>query len=1599
MRCAARARKWCCHGKAFWCCGPYVTLEVTQSHSKSFVGLHRCVLSAAFERLVVFSIVVNAVVLMMYMDPVTYERTFGTFYDTEGGSTVEYDTYVRSLEIINYSFSYFFVLECVLKNAVLGFRDYCHDAYNVFDAIVAVISVVDIVFSTASTTGNAAVLGDSKQASAWMVLRTLRLFRILKLARAWTQLRTLLAVVARTLSEVAWYLVLLTLFMFIFALLGTSLFSNRMRFDRLGYRVDLEDTANFFSDAAQESIPRSNFDNVGDSMLTVFQVLTGENWNVVMYDCARAAGLTVSALYFVVLVVLGAMIVLELFVAILLVGFGDDDDDDEASDAGGRLHQMRLLTSSSSTMTEALRFNYCFAKCCTDGAKRIWPEQMVPVMVASTPFNREWKDKVVALRGVGTGLTDKEAQAMLDANGQDEAAYDVVAGCRAAWTAIMQFSHRAQSAGAVAVLYLHIDEDLFTIDQLQTMEDVSASEDLFIPILFPRGFTKDVIDHFDADLAFCDVLLHHLRQKDASLLRVQNRRPDKPLQASCTCLQTKLAKTSCCCRKPKDSAEDIQSLPMKTTKVQYFSMGQDHGCVPQGTALWLFKSDCPARVAIFNIIKHDVFDKFILTVILGGAILLAWETPLWDPDSPVFEGVQIATYTINGIFIVEMVMKIVALGFVLHPGSYLRSPWNCLDFVIVIISILLMVPSLATASLGGLRALRVLRALRPLRSINRAPRLKLVIAAMSASIWPIFQTLVMLSVFFVIFATLAVTYFYGGTKGCVVDGEFDWPISSEKQELLLCRPSEASPFEARCTEWSELSFETQQSWATRQADKDYAAWISFLEGPNIAGLADPNRTYFEALKVSDYVKAVNDADIVNFITSPVTSRMVCEWLGYQWKPQIDQSFDHFFVSLGSLYELSTTEGWIDVMFQVADSRGADMEPIRNANSIAKLFFVLFIVVCTFFALNLFVGIICDTFAAKRSEGDGSALFVTTEQKQWQAIQKIVVKLKPMLKKKEPGETELCRRWAFGVVESTWFDPFIMFLIVLNTMLLCMGFFGQVYAYEQTLDAMNYILFGFFVLEAILKLTAYGAQYFSDGIGYDQTTCCGRLCCKYADVWNIFDLCIVIGTAVGILVSSLLPVDIHTVAGIIRTFRLLRIFRLLRGVRGVKMLLDTIVTAMPGVANIFVLLSFFVVIFSIVGVQLFATIAYGSALNDYANFRSFFVAMLTLLRGSTGENWNGIMHDMNRQTDGCVPTDDLNFNATMCGFCNFASDDGSDWASKACENCVPLNGCGSPYASTAFWYIFTLVVSFTLLNVCIAVVLEAWEEAEFTEDAKLKEEAMLAYCAAWQRYDPKAKQYISLEKLPKLLQDLPSPMGFLQPPATICEVHGEPGDVDEYFILEDDAGNTILAPDVHGVLKPRKVRRSEIRSLVPLARKLRSAKSRRSNDSGSGHSSFRLNSADSAAVALKLDTKEVLLTRMRVRYTASFRESQHEVLRMDLSAQITPDGKYVVSFLPTAIACAHRSFSDFDVNDRVLAKTSSGFAEADVHPAKFLAAIYIQQHCRTWLAKKKFRTLQRKWRAAVKIQAIGRTFLARRHAPARLATLPNDSPSTRGDEKS
>ena len=85
------------------------------------------------------------------------------------------------------------------------------------------------------------------------------------------------------------------------------------------------------------------------------------------------------------------------------------------------------------------------------------------------------------------------------------------------------------------------------------------------------------------------------------------------------------------------------------------------------------------------------------------------------------------------------------------------------------------------------------------------------------------------------------------------------------------------------------------------------------------------------------------------------------------------------------------------------------------------------------------------------QGDGSSLFVTDEQKQWQAIQKLITNLKPLLKKREPNNP--CRKAFFKVAVSRWFDNLIMVLITINTLALCIGFYGQPYRHVVVLDSL------------------------------------------------------------------------------------------------------------------------------------------------------------------------------------------------------------------------------------------------------------------------------------------------------------------------------------------------------------------------------------------------------------------------------------------------------------------------------------------------------------------------------------------------------------------
>ena len=106
--------------------------------------------------------------------------------------------------------------------------------------------------------------------------------------------------------------------------------------------------------------------------------------------------------------------------------------------------------------------------------------------------------------------------------------------------------------------------------------------------------------------------------------------------------------------------------------------------------------------------SHHVFDTFIIVLIVISSICLALDVPRLDPTSDLHAVLATLNLWMAGFFVGEMLLKIVTFGFVFTPKAYLKDPWNILDFVIVIISILSLLSEVVPA-FGRLKALRILR--------------------------------------------------------------------------------------------------------------------------------------------------------------------------------------------------------------------------------------------------------------------------------------------------------------------------------------------------------------------------------------------------------------------------------------------------------------------------------------------------------------------------------------------------------------------------------------------------------------------------------------------------------------------------------------------------------------------------------------------------------------------------------------------------------------------------------------------------------------------------------------------------------------------------
>uniref|UniRef100_A0AAR2JAI4 Voltage-dependent calcium channel alpha-1 subunit IQ domain-containing protein n=1 Tax=Pygocentrus nattereri TaxID=42514 RepID=A0AAR2JAI4_PYGNA len=182
-----------------------------------------------------------------------------------------------------------FLAEMFLKMYGLGFRLYFHSSFNCFDCAVIVGSIFEVVWG----------FFRPQMSFGISVLRALRLLRIFKITRYWASLRNLVVSLMSSMKSIISLLFLLFLFIVVFALLGMQLFGGRFIF---------------------KDYTPANFDTFPAAIMTVFQILTGEDWNEVMYNGIRSQGGVQygmwSSIYFIVLTLFGNYTLLNVFLAI-----------------------------------------------------------------------------------------------------------------------------------------------------------------------------------------------------------------------------------------------------------------------------------------------------------------------------------------------------------------------------------------------------------------------------------------------------------------------------------------------------------------------------------------------------------------------------------------------------------------------------------------------------------------------------------------------------------------------------------------------------------------------------------------------------------------------------------------------------------------------------------------------------------------------------------------------------------------------------------------------------------------------------------------------------------------------------------------------------------------------------------------------------------------------------------------------------------------------------------------------------------------------------------------------------------------------------------
>ncbi|XP_062418306.1 LOW QUALITY PROTEIN: calcium channel, voltage-dependent, N type, alpha 1B subunit, a [Pungitius pungitius] len=609
-------------------------------------------------------------------------------------------------------------------------------------------------------------------------------------------------------------------------------------------------------------------------------------------------------------------------------------------------------------------------------------------------------------------------------------------------------------------------------------------------------------------------------------------------------------------------------------------------CLTVNRSLFTFSEDNIIRKYAKRITEWPPFEYMILATIIANCIVLALEQHLPALDqTPMSKRLDDTEPYFIGIFCFEAGIKIIALGFAFHKGSYLRNGWNVMDFVVVLTGILATVG--ADFDLTTLRAVRVLR---PLKLVSGIPSLQVVLKSIMKAMVPLLQIGLLLFFAILMFAIIGLDFYMG-------------------------------KFHRTC-----FRIDT---------DKQVADFP--------CGLEAPARTCANGTACREY------------------------WTGPNFGIT---NFDNILFAVLTVFQCITMEGWVDILYNANDASG---------NTWNWLYFIPLIIIGSFFMLNLVLGVLSGEFAKERERVEKRQEFLKLRRQQqiereligylewickaeevmlaeedqnaeeksldgaWykkkhnSSVLKRTKKSKNDLINAEEGEDHFTdissagspfaraslkcknesssyfrrkeKRMRFTIrhlVKSQRFYWTVLCLVGLNTLCVAIVHYDQPEWLTFALYLAEFAFLGLFLAEMFIKMYGLGPQNY------------------FHSSFNCFDFGVIIGSIFEVIWAAIKPGASFGIS-VLRALRLLRIFKVTKYWNSLRNLVVSLLNSMKSIISLLFLLFLFIVVFALLGMQLFGGQFNFEDETPTTNFDTFPAAILTVFQILTGEDWNAVMY--------------------------------------------------------------------------------------------------------------------------------------------------------------------------------------------------------------------------------------------------------------------------------------------------------------------------------------------------------------------------------------